>query len=64
MDDKGFRVISLTVIETKNAAQDMPQPGSDYVQQDLSDEELEEISEIRKLVCELCEPALSLYTST
>lgn len=64
MNDKGFRLISLIVTGPDESAQDTAHPKSEHLQQDLSEEELEEISEIRKLVCELAEPDLSLYTST
>jgi outer membrane receptor for ferric coprogen and ferric-rhodotorulic acid len=64
MDYKGFRLISITVTKTNDSTQDMPQSISEYTHQDLSDEELEEISEIKKLVCELAEPEPSFYTST
>jgi hypothetical protein len=64
MNDKGFRLISLIVTGPEEAAQDTAQPKSEHRQQDISEEELEEISEIRRLACELTEPDLSLYTST
>ena len=64
MNDKGFRLISLIVTGPKEAAQDTAQPKSKHCQHDISEEELEEISEIRRLACELAEPDLSFYTST
>jgi hypothetical protein len=63
MDSKGFKIISLVITETGKQVRDTAAE-SEYVSPDLSDEELEEISEIRKLACEISEPEFSLYTST
>ena len=64
MNDKGFQLVSLTFIETKRATEVPVWPESEHLQQDISEEELDEISELRKLVFELTEPNISLYTST
>ncbi len=64
MTDQGYKIVSLKFTSSESTAEGSLQPKPDHLQRDVTDQELDEISEIRKLVTEITEPDLLSYTST